>query len=122
VTGSSGVSMAGTIGTLGKSCLVVLESSGMIIGVFIGTLGGGTENRVTRGIRSCEFVHFGARRPQGSYLMIDGSFSIVGVSIALFVRSIFIFVFVESRFALCAFMWPFSVAWERGGFFGSSLL
>ena len=41
----------------------------------------------------------------------------MGVTVALFVRSIFILVFVEHRFALCAFMWPFSVACEHGGFF-----
>ena len=41
----------------------------------------------------------------------------MGVIVALFVRSILIFSFVERRFARCAFMWPFSVAWERGGCF-----
>jgi len=117
VTGSCGVSMAGTIGTLSKSCLVVIESSGMIIGVLVGTFGSGTKNRVARGIGSWESAYFGARRSHRSYSMMAGWFSIVGVTVALFVRSILIFVFVDRRFALCAFMWPFSVAWERGGCF-----
>ena len=102
--GTGSVSMAGTSGTLGNSCVVGRGSLGMSIGVLVGICGGRNEMDIARWIGSWESLHCAARRSHGSYSTMAGLISLVGVSVAFFVRSTLIFGFVDCRFARCAFM------------------
>ena len=115
VTGTGSVAMAGTGVIFGNSGMAGCGSSGISIGVPVGIFCGGTELNVTRRIGSWESVRCAGRRSLGSNSMMAGLVASIVVTDALFVRSILIFGCVDRKFARCAFMCPFSVAWDLRG-------